>query len=212
MTLTTQFYTMLAMIGMGSFLGASLDTYRHFLNRQEMMRWVVFINDLIFWIVQGLLTFYVLLIVNEGILRFYIFLAILCGFAAYQSLFRKFYLKSLYFFIHFITSIYHFFRKMVQLFILKPITVIVSLMITMMTGLLLFLWRMIKWTSQIIWKLCKILLAPLFWILKQLWGLFPSSLRIFVKKNFVNIRGFFYKVKKLIGNLYRFWNDFFHKK
>lgn len=212
MTLTTQFYTMLAMIGMGSFLGASLDTYRHFLNRQEMMKWVVFINDLIFWIVQGLLTFYILLLVNEGILRFYIFLAILCGFAAYQSLFRMFYLKTLYFFIKLITSIYHFLRKMVQLFIFKPITFIVSLTITMITGLLIFLWRMIKWTSQITWKLCEVLLSPLFWILKRLWGMLPNSFRLFMKKIIVNIKGFFYKIKKLIGNLYRYWNDFFHKE
>jgi len=33
MTLTTQFYTMIAMIGMGSFLGAALDTYNFFFKK-----------------------------------------------------------------------------------------------------------------------------------------------------------------------------------
>ena len=78
MSLTTQLATMLAMIGMGSWLGAALDTYNRFLQRQDRTHWIVLINDILFWIVQGLIIFYVLLLVNEGELRFYIFLSILC--------------------------------------------------------------------------------------------------------------------------------------
>ena len=44
MTLTTQFYTLLAMIGMGSCYGAALDTYNRFLKRTERKRWIVFIH------------------------------------------------------------------------------------------------------------------------------------------------------------------------
>lgn len=198
MTLTTQLYTMLAMIGMGSFLGASLDTYRHFLNRQQVMKWVVLLNDLIFWVVQGLLVFYVLLLVNEGIIRFYIFLSILCGFAAYQSMFRTLYLKSLFFFIRFVTTIYQFMKKMVQLFIFKPITIVVRLTVSILLGLFIFLWRLIKWTSQTVWKLCKILLSPLLWILKKFWGKLPVSVRQFVKKFLGKIEGFFDTIKKLM--------------
>lgn len=65
MTLTTQFYTMLAMSGMGLWLGASLDTYRLFVIRARTARWLLFIHDILFWILQGLLFFYVLLHVNE---------------------------------------------------------------------------------------------------------------------------------------------------
>ncbi len=89
MTLSTQFLTMLSMIGMGSLFGAMLDTYQRFLKRPKRKSLIVFINDLFFWIIQALLIFYTLFQVNNGELRFYIFLALLCGFAAYQSLFKR---------------------------------------------------------------------------------------------------------------------------
>ncbi|WP_371931952.1 spore cortex biosynthesis protein YabQ [Mesobacillus subterraneus] len=95
MTLSTQFLTMLAMIWMGTLFGASLDTHNRFLKRSKRKSWIVFINDILFWVFQGLSIFYVLFSVNMGELRFYIFLALLCGFAAYQSLFKNMYLKVL---------------------------------------------------------------------------------------------------------------------
>ena len=44
-----------------------------FLKRQERKRWLVFIHDILFWIVQALFVFYVLLLVNEAELRIYVF-------------------------------------------------------------------------------------------------------------------------------------------
>ena len=35
MTLSTQFMTMLVMIGMGTFFGAALDTYNRFLKKKQ---------------------------------------------------------------------------------------------------------------------------------------------------------------------------------
>ena len=77
----------------GQFLGAALDTYNRFLKRSERKPWIVFIHDVLFWVIQGLLIFYVLFLVNEGEFRFYLFLALFCGFAAYQALFQKLYRK-----------------------------------------------------------------------------------------------------------------------
>lgn len=95
MSLATQFYTMLAMISMGSFFGATLDTYNRFLKRSVRKRWIVFIHDVMFWLLQGLLIFYILFLVNFGEIRFYIFVALVCGFAAYQALMKTTYLKLL---------------------------------------------------------------------------------------------------------------------
>ena len=50
MTLSTQFMTMLSMIGMGTLFGAMFDTYQRFLNRPKRKQWIVFFNDLLFWI------------------------------------------------------------------------------------------------------------------------------------------------------------------
>ena len=121
MTLSTQFMTMLAMIGMGSFFGAALDTYNRFLKRSKRKSWLVFINDVLFWIIQGLFIFFVLFRVNQGELRFYIFIALLCGFAAYQSLFKAIYLRWLEMLISIVISLLRFFVKIVYLLIYKPI-------------------------------------------------------------------------------------------
>lgn len=121
MTLSVQFLTMLSMIGMGSLFGASLDTYQRFLKRPLRKSWVVFINDILFWLLQGLAIFYILFLVNEGELRFYIFLALLCGFAAYQALMKNIYLKLLEIVISTIISIYYFIVKVIRLLIIRPV-------------------------------------------------------------------------------------------
>lgn len=72
MTLTTQFLTMISMAAMGSYLGAAIDTYNRFLFRSKRKSWLVFLNDIFFWILQGLIFFYVLFVINQGELRFYI--------------------------------------------------------------------------------------------------------------------------------------------
>lgn len=121
MTLTTQFYTMLAMSGMGLWLGASLDTYRLFVIRAKTARWLLFIHDILFWIMQGLLFFYVLLHVNEGEFRIYIFLAVLLGVATYQSLCKRIYIKILKFVIYLVVSVYQFFKKLIQHVLFRPL-------------------------------------------------------------------------------------------
>ncbi|EAO56043.1 Spore cortex biosynthesis protein [Bacillus thuringiensis serovar israelensis ATCC 35646] len=40
MSLTIQLYTCFHMIGMGAWIGASLDTYQRFLKRQDVNRWL----------------------------------------------------------------------------------------------------------------------------------------------------------------------------
>nr|MDH3175632.1 spore cortex biosynthesis protein YabQ [Bacillus pumilus] len=97
MTLTVQFYTMLSMVAMGIWSGASLDTYKLFVNREKTAKWLLIIHDLLFWPVQGLLFFYVLLLTNEGEFRLYIFLAVALGFSMYQALMKQLYMNILKF-------------------------------------------------------------------------------------------------------------------
>ena len=111
MTLSTQFITMLSMIGMGAFFGAALDTYNRFLQRRKRKSWLVFINDILFWLFQGLFIFFILFHVNQGELRFYIFLALLCGFAAYQSILKQLYLKCLEKLISIVIAVFRLFGK-----------------------------------------------------------------------------------------------------
>jgi len=204
MTLTTQLQTMLAMIGMGSFLGAALDTYRYFFKRNDKMQWVVFLNDLIFWILQGLIIFYVLLNVNKGELRLYIFLALLCGFALYQSMLQTFYIKSLYFFISIFRTVYRFIVTAIKAIIVKPILLLLQFLLMVVKSLSNFLWNFIKWTSQIFFNLCKILLAPFILVVKFIWRRFPNSFQLFVKKFLIKLAGIFQSLKKLSFRIYQF--------
>lgn len=158
MTLTTQFLTMIAMIGMGSLFGALLDTYNRFLQRQKRKNWIVFINDLLFWILQGLSIFYVLFLVNEGEVRIYVFLALLCGFAAYQSLMKRIYLKILEWLIHVTIATYNFIVRLAIALIFKPVRFL--LLSTISLSILI---------GKGIFGLLKRVLSVAFWILKVLW-------------------------------------------
>jgi len=112
MSLTIQFYTMVAMIAMGSFIGASMDTYHRFFKRDQRKIWLAIINDVLFWILEALLLFYILFLVNKGEIRFYIFLALLCGYACYQSLLKGIYLHLLERLIIVVKKTYQFFVRL----------------------------------------------------------------------------------------------------
>ncbi|MBS4179722.1 spore cortex biosynthesis protein YabQ [Lederbergia citrea] len=186
MSLSTQFFTMLSMIAMGSFFGASLDTYQRFLKRGKRKRLIVFLNDILFWIIQGLIIFYILFLVNHGELRFYLILALLCGFSAYQALIKHLYLKFLELLINFTIKTALFIRKLLLNLIYRPIKGLILLLI----GVLLF-------TARILFGLVKITGRVLLWILKII--LFPFKL---IGRGFILILP--NSVKKAVGRLYAF--------
>ncbi|AUJ60956.1 spore cortex biosynthesis protein YabQ [Bacillus velezensis] len=198
MTLTTQLYTMLAMTGMGAWLGASLDTYRLFVSRAKTARWLLFIHDILFWIVQGLLFFYVLLNVNEGELRVYIFLAVLLGIATYQSLFKRMYIKILKFAIHLAVSLYQFAKKLIQHVLFRPVLLLFKLLIGLITVISLYSYRVSAFFAKCLFKIVAFLLYPLFFLLKQLLKLLPEKWRLTFKRYFQKSAGFLQKSKKLI--------------
>ncbi len=204
MTLSTQFYTMLSMIGMGALFGATLDTYSRFLNRSERNRWVVFINDILFWVLQALSIFYILFVVNFGEIRFYIFLALLCGFAGYQALIKQHYLSFLERLILFCISLYNFVVKMVKNLIYSPIkwmvVLVLTLVLSMGKGLLSVILFLLKVILNIVHWAVKLVITPIWWILKAIWNLLPKNLTKRVEKLYNKVAGIF---KAYIKNVYR---------
>ncbi|QGQ43940.1 spore cortex biosynthesis protein YabQ [Metabacillus sediminilitoris] len=205
MSLTTQFYTMLAMVGVGSWIGAALDTYGRFLKRPLRARWVVFINDFMFWVVQGLILFYLLLLVNEGELRIYIFLAVLCGYAAYQSLLKKTYLRVLERLIQTSLSLYRLILKIGHIMIVKPIVGIIHMLIVILLGTLHFLWRLLKWAFQFLYSFVKILLVPIRFLLNILWNMIPHTVRNFIIRNVRRLAGISNKIKNITSKIKSWW-------
>lgn len=205
MSLTTQFYTMLAMVGMGSWIGVALDTYGRFLKRPLRARWVIFINDFMFWVVQGLILFYLLLLVNEGELRIYIFLALLCGYAAYQGLFKQVYLKLLEYLIQTSIRLYNIIIKIGQVMLVRPIRALIQFFIVIVLGILNVIWKLLKWAFQFLYTLVKILLAPLRWTGRLLWKLVPLQIRQFFTRILYKLAGYLKKIKNTLNKLKLWW-------
>ncbi|MEH7354763.1 spore cortex biosynthesis protein YabQ [Neobacillus drentensis] len=207
MTLSTQFFTMLSMIGMGSLFGAMFDTYQRFLNRPKKKAWIVFINDLLFWIIQALLIFYTLFLVNNGELRFYIFIALVCGFAAYQSLFKGIYLRLLEMVIQFVIAIVKFLKKTFQLLIYKPVVGLIQFVITIGLVLGRGLFTLVKFVFKVLLLLLKIILVPLKKIMLLFWKLLPKGIKKIVEKLYNRTAGNFMKIRNYINKWINKWKS-----
>ncbi|MCK1986394.1 MULTISPECIES: spore cortex biosynthesis protein YabQ [Peribacillus] len=207
MTLTIQFYTLLAMIGMGSGFGAALDTYSRFLKRSERKRWIVFIHDFLFWIIQGLLIFYVLFLVNEGEFRLYLFLALLCGFSAYQALFKGFYQRFLEFLIILVIKLARFITNSVHMLIFVPIKWVIVSVIAIIFGIGKFVLAILKWVGKILLFILNIFWRPLKWILTYLWNLLPVFVTKNVGKFYNKGKGILLKIKNSIFRMLNRWRN-----
>ncbi|MGE6261263.1 spore cortex biosynthesis protein YabQ [Heyndrickxia sporothermodurans] len=189
MSLATQFYTMLAMISMGSFFGATLDTYNRFLQRGKRKRWIVFINDILFWLLQGLLIFYILFLVNFGEIRFYIFVALVCGFAAYQAIMKTTYLKLLEAIISLTISIVQFLYNLLKTIIYNPIKWLIFLLITIILGIGKGIYTLVQTILKVLLLVVKILLKPIIWIFHIFWRAFPTPVKKYIEKFYYFIAG-----------------------
>ncbi|MBL3645271.1 spore cortex biosynthesis protein YabQ [Bacillus sp. RHFB] len=207
MTLTIQFYTLLAMIGMGSGFGAALDTYSRFLNRSERKRWIVFIHDFLFWIIQGLLIFYVLFLVNEGEFRLYLFLALLCGFSAYQALFKGFYQRFLEFLIILVIKLARFIANSVHMLIFLPIKWVIVSILAIIIGIGKFILTLLTWAGKILLFILNIFWRPLKWILTYIWNLLPVFVTKNVGKFYNKGKGILLKIKNSIFRTLNGWKN-----
>lgn len=207
MTLTIQFYTLLAMIGMGSGFGAALDTYSRFLNRSERKRWIVFIHDFLFWIIQGLLIFYVLFLVNEGEFRLYLFLALLCGFSAYQALFKGFYQRFLEFLIILVIKLARFIANSVHMLIFIPIKWVIVSILAIIIGIGKFVLALLKWAGKILLFILNVFWRPLKWILTYIWNLLPVFVTKNVGKFYNKGKGILLKIKNSIFRTLNGWRN-----
>ncbi|MBG9910704.1 spore coat protein [Bacillus xiamenensis] len=212
MTLTVQFYTMLSMAAMGIWLGASLDTYKLFVNREKTAKWLLVIHDLIFWMVQGLLFFYVLLLTNEGEFRFYIFLAVALGFSMYQALMKQLYISILKFMMMCINQTVLVLKRLIMLIVFQPIRWIVTLVISAILFLFHSLLRLVHFTFRLVWKVLSIVCYPLIWLLNvtiihRIPEKWRTSIRLFFSKGAGILQG----IKKLSRIIKTKWKQFWTK-
>ncbi|WP_144487641.1 spore cortex biosynthesis protein YabQ [Bacillus pumilus] len=212
MTLTVQFYTMLSMVAMGIWLGASLDTYKLFVNREKTAKWLLVIHDLLFWLVQGLLFFYVLLVTNEGEFRVYIFLAVALGFSMYQALMKQLYMNILKFMVMCVYQAALVLKRLVMSIVFQPIRWLMTLIISAIMFLLHLLLRLVHFTFRLVWKVLSIVCYPLIWLLNvtiihRIPEKWRTSMRLFFSKGAGILQG----TKKLSGTIKTKWKQFWTK-
>ncbi|MDF9418069.1 spore cortex biosynthesis protein YabQ [Bacillus altitudinis] len=212
MTLTVQFYTMLSMAAMGIWLGASLDTYKLFVNREKTAKWLLVIHDLLFWVVQGLLFFYVLLLTNEGEFRLYIFLAVALGFSMYQALMKQLYLNILKFVMRCIYQTVLVLKRLIMSMVIQPIRWIVGLIISALLFLFHSLLRLVRFAFRLVWKVLYIVCYPLIWLLNvtiihRIPEKWRTSMRLFFSKGAGILQG----IKKVSRTMKTKWKQFWTK-
>ncbi len=207
MTLSTQFFTMLSMIGMGALFGMMLDTYQRFLQRSKRKHWLVFINDILFWSLQALLIFYILFLINKGEIRFYIFIALLCGFAAYQSLLKQLYLRILETAIVSFISFYQFMKKTMLLLVYKPARGLVQLVIAIILIIGRGLITLVKFIFKVLILIMRFILKMTKKILLIFWKLLPKGIKNSVEKLYNNLAGHFSKIKNTISRFIGKWKN-----
>lgn len=205
MTLSTQFMTMLSMIGMGALFGIMLDTYQRFLHRPKRKHWLVFFNDILFWVIQALLIFYILFLVNKGEIRFYIFIALLCGFAAYQSMIKWMYLRVLELTIYTFGLVMNFTKKTFLLLIFQPVRVLLHLAISFIILIGRGLFALVKFILKILLLVMKFTLNLLRKILLIFWKPLPKNIKKSVEKLYNKIAGNFMKIKNPFGKWLNKW-------
>lgn len=175
MTLSVQFTVMAVMTLSGIYLGIALDTFRRFRIYWARKKWTSYFMEISFWLLQTLIVFYCLFLVNQGELRLYIILACLLGFSCYQALLRNIYLRILEWLITVFLAIYNFLKRVVIIFIILPIKWI----LTLCYRTLLFLFHIVV---TLLTVLLKIILFPFLLIGQWLKPLVPKKLIKFYHK------------------------------
>lgn len=143
MTLSTQFITITSMMLSGVYLGASYHTFKRMERLWKSSIIWKYVLELLFWLVQAIILYFVLFLVNEGILRLYIFVAVLCGYAMFKSLFEQAFNRMVDLIIRIVLRIYRFIYRIVELIIVKPVVFIVSLVVVCITKIFTTLFSLI---------------------------------------------------------------------
>jgi spore cortex biosynthesis protein YabQ len=193
------------MIGMGAIFGTMLDTYQRFLQRSKRKHWLVFLNDILFWAIQALLVFYILFLVNKGEIRFYIFIALVCGFAAYQSLFRRLYLRILEELISSFVSFYIFLKKLTIILLFRPVQGLIQIGMFIILFFGRGLYTLVKFVLKALLFIMKFILQIVGKILLIFWKPLPKKIKKPVEKLYNRTAGILLKIKNTINKFPEKW-------
>lgn len=175
MMLSVQFITIAVMVLSGIYLGMIYDTFRRFAIHWERKKFISYMLEVSFWMLQACIIFYILFQANAGELRVYIFLAGLLGFSAYQALIKTIYMRVLEKAINIGRQIFRFFERLFSLFLFTPVKWLFLLCATIVLFLL-------QTVLRITLFLLKIIFFPVILLGRLLYPLIPKNIIKFLHK------------------------------
>jgi spore cortex biosynthesis protein YabQ len=150
MTLETQFITMFMMIAFGVYIGGAYVFFKRidkWWTKRIVLRYLL---ELLFWVGQALLLFYILYKVNEGIVRFYIFIALFCGYAMFKALFESTFKKWVEVLLGFAGKMIRGIIRCIQMLVIQPIVWIVSLIFMLLHRIFVLLFKLFYVVASIV--------------------------------------------------------------
>ena len=127
-----QAYSFLIFILNGILIGILFDIFRILRKSFKTPDFVTYIEDIFFWILNGMILLYSIFKFNNGELRLYIFIGILIGILIYMLLFSKIFINVSTYIIKVIKKTFHilifipisFMIKVIRKVIFKPIVLL----------------------------------------------------------------------------------------
>ena len=165
MTLHTQFLAMGAMLAGGMYIGFVNETFRRFVPSWKWSSFLTYSFEILFWLMQTALLYYVLFKINYGEIRFYLFTALIAGFLLYLLLFQAIYVKVLNFVIRVVKKIVLTLYKMMML----PIIYILQLLM-----------KMLKFVLRIVTKIIHVIFT--YFVVPLIKLLVPKKVYNFISK------------------------------
>lgn len=195
MSLSIQFLSLATMVVVGVYLGCMFDTLDRFSFHWKDRRIFAYLIEISFWLMQSLLLFYLLLLVNQGEVRFSYLIAVFLGFMIYQRIVAQWYKRVLEVIIRIVTAFYRFFYRAVEVLIVYPLRWTFHVLL----ALVIFLFQLFCHILRLIWQLIYI---PIRTIGRLLWRLIPKN----AHKYLVSFAGFYSKIENIILRWKSFWN------
>jgi spore cortex biosynthesis protein YabQ len=188
-TLHIQFVTLFMMFGSGLVLGTLFDTCRVLFAKLKPPRWLLPFVDMFYWSIATVLVFYMLMVSNEGQVRVFVFLGIGIGICFYFALLSDGVIWILLLLIRFLIASYRFAKKMVELFLIRPVLGIYRLTVILfgfLIAIAVFLFKIVVQLIYPVWRLLLWAVHPLSKI--QFWprelGKWPKKVLELLRKLF----------------------------
>ena len=113
-TVSRQVYCFLMSVGVGAVLGCVYDVFKLLHIFLPSKKVVVFVEDVLYWIIAVFVTFIFILTFNSGEIRGFLLIGELCGFIIYYFLMSPFVVKLLKFIVSAFVKVFKFIFKIIS--------------------------------------------------------------------------------------------------